>query len=117
MNTRRIITYYGIFGCWAKLIPGPTGHILFGIWLAMVLFWTLINAGGVVMFLLEKGKVNKEAVKTLSPDDMKNWYTYNLMALCNYLICQEFLVGLIFALTSVLFMFITEKQIKEVNKK
>ena len=90
---------------------------MFGIWLAIVLFWTLINAGGIVTFLLDKSRVNKEVVKALSPDDMKNWYVYNLMALCSYLICQEFLVGLMFALTSVLFMFITEKQIKEVNKK
>lgn len=117
MNTRKIITYYGIFGCWTKFIPGPTGHILFGIWLALVLFWTLINACGIITFFLEKGKVNKEAVKALTPDNIKIWYTYNLMALCSYLICQEFLIVLMFALTSVLFMFITEKQIKEVNKK
>lgn len=117
MNTRKIITYYGIFGCWAKFIPGPTGHILFGIWLAIVLFWTLINACGIINFLLSKSKINEEAVKAMSPNDIKNWHVYNLMALCNYLICHEFLVGLMFALTSVLFMFITEKQIKEINKK
>ena len=103
MNTRKILTYYGIFGCWAKFIPGALGHILFGIWLGLVLFWIFINAGGVAIYLINSSTVGNEAAKTMSLDDVKLWHVYNLMAICSYLVCYEILVALTFALTSGLF--------------
>ena len=117
MNTRKLLTYYGIFGCWAKFIPGTFGHILFGVWLAMVLFWMFVNAGGIVTYLINKRAVSKEAARAMNPDDIKLWYVYNLMAICSYLVCYEIWVALAFALTSCLFAYITEQQIKKVNKK
>lgn len=117
MNTKKIVMYYGIFGCWTKFIPGVVGHIMFGIWLTMVLFWVIINAFGIGAYLLDKCTINKELIKNLTTAEMRVWHVNNLMAVCSYVICGEFLIALTFALTSGVFMFISEKEITKLQKK
>ena len=117
MNTKKILTYYGIFGCWTKFIPGALGHALFGIWLAFVLFWIIVNASGVICYLLDKMRIRKEIVENLGVEELRVWHVNNLLAVCSYVICCEIWVALAFFLTSWIFMFITEHEIKKVIEK
>ena len=116
MNTRKILTYYGMFGCWTKFIPGVLGQVLFGLWLALVLFWMIVNAGGIVCYLLDKTRIG-EAAKNMNIEEMRVWHVNNLLAICSYVVCYEIWVALAFALTSGLFMVITEREIKKVIEK
>lgn len=116
MNTKKILTYYGIFGCWTKFIPGTVGTIMFGIWLAMILFWIAVNGGGVICYFLDKTKVKKEAT-LITPNETRIWHVYNYLALCNFAVAGEFTIAIAFALTSLLFMYITEKAIEDKKAK
>lgn len=117
MNTKKILSYYGIFGCWTKFIPGALGHALFGIWLAFVLFWIIVNAAGIICYLSDKKRIGKEIARTLNIIEMRIWHVYNLLAVCSYVICGEILVALALVLTSWMFMFISEHEIKKVVEK
>ena len=113
MSTQKIITLYGIFGCWTKFIPGSLGTILYGIWLAMVSFWIVINFCGVIMSLMDKIEIKKSAQKVFNEDLTRVWLRYNTLALCSYVVCGEYGISLMFIATSCVFMFLTIKQIKQ----
>jgi hypothetical protein len=113
MNTKKILTYYGIFGCWTQFVPGPLGKMLYGVWLTVVLFWIIVNAAGIFCYLMDKTNLKKEACNVISLAEIRIWHIYSLLALCSFVVCGEFYVALAFVLTSVLFMFVTEKEIKK----
>lgn len=116
MNTKKILTYCGIFGCWTQFIPGPLGKMLYGVWLTLVLFWIIVNAAGLFCYFIDKTNLKKEACAVMDVAEMRIWHIYNLLALCSFAVCGEFYVALAFALTSVLFMLITEKEIKKATE-
>lgn len=111
MNTRKILTYYGMFGCWGKFIPGFVGTITHGIWFGMILFWIFVNAGGIILYFSNRLSVAKNAKKEITPEMTRMWYVYNLMALFSFIACGELWTALTFLLTSVFFMWLTEKEI------
>lgn len=113
MNTTKIVTYYGILGCWTQFIPGIAGRALFGLWVGCVLFWILLNGLGMFLYAMNKIEMIKNAKQILDKPSYNKWAKHNIAALCSYIVCGEFVIALLFFATSCAFMLIT---IKEINK-
>ena len=110
MNTRKLLTYYGIFGCWTQFIPGLVGRVLFTAWLFIILFWIIVNAGGIFLYLTDKLELTKNAERALDPGMFNMWY---VAALASFIVCGEYVVAVTFLFTSCFFAYLTQKALQD----
>lgn len=105
--SKNFLTIFAMFGCWGKYIPGIAGHIIFDVWLGVILFWILINGCGIVLYVLDRIKMKKTAKAILGQHVFQRWARLNLITTISFVLCAEYVVALAFMLTSCTFMLIT----------
>ena len=104
---KKILTFF-ILGCWTKYINNYNGDILYGMWVCMFAFWTILIIVGMVGVLVDSKNI-KSASKQLTEKEMDVWGKLNICALASYIICGEFAASILFLLSTCFFYILTLK--------
>lgn len=104
--TKRLTLLFFIFGCYAKFVPNVIGMLGYNAWKVIVIFWIVINAGGVLHHLLNPKYITKLARAQINEEMSSKWLAYNTIAAISYMMCNEWTMSLLFLMTSYLFMLI-----------